>query len=461
MTEQIDLAGNHARHAIRGMTDGDRWSLSAGISDVLLPESFRTLSHEGRRVSVLTTTGEQWFDTGFPVIIVDFDRTPPLRRGAFRARPKTFWSGVDRNSVSWHGVFSSPSTNTRARKETTLGPPTAWSVRRAAVLRALQRDWITRGGLIKRGNPDEDLRRELRQLDRSDPHAIMRLLQKAVRVGDWDLVYRIRRHVYSRTIQDGGYDTRAQAKPWHAVYKAAREAMDDDSDHLRHDGSYHNLIKEEGDGGRDLVLNPDEDLRDLERRARQGDRAARARLRAERRRRDLPGGHLPESSRGLYGKARDLSRHAPDREHPGEWVNEEERIHVYETSSDFQVEDIDTGESRGMGDGVDMFHDRRDHSLWPGTREFNEAMAWQVEHDAAELREAYFGEDEEEEEPDEHEHYGYRELRDMDTIGGSQDADLKIDDGTWRIWLTRGTLTVLVEKLTDGRWRQHETYEAE
>ena len=137
--------------------------------------------------------------------------------------------------------------------------------------------------------------------------------------------------------------------------------------------------------------NPDEDLRELERLARRGDRAARTRLQAERRRRGLPGGHTPESSRGLYGKARDLSRHAPDRDSPGVWTNEDARIAVRETFNGFDIEDLDTGVVRGMGDGVDMFTDRRDRSLWPGTREFNEAMRREVEGNAGELREAYFG----------------------------------------------------------------------
>jgi hypothetical protein len=75
-----------------------------------------------------------------------------------------------------------------------------------------------------------------------------------------------------------------------------------------------------------------------------------------------------------------------------EWVNETHQIRVYETSSDYQIEDMRTGESRGMSDGVDMFFDDRERALGPGSFEFYEAMAREVADNAAELREAYFGE---------------------------------------------------------------------
>ena len=65
--------------------------------------------------------------------------------------------------------------------------------------------------------------------------------------------------------------------------------------------------------------------------------------------------------------------------------------------------------------------------------------------------------------PDEPPHYSYRDLRRMPKIGDSQDADLKFEDEGWRVWLTRGSRTVLVERLDPrrGRWERHETYEAE
>lgn len=65
--------------------------------------------------------------------------------------------------------------------------------------------------------------------------------------------------------------------------------------------------------------------------------------------------------------------------------------------------------------------------------------------------------------PDEHPHYSFAELRRMPTISSGQDADLKLEDDGWRIWLTRGARTVVVERLDprQGRWVLHETYEAE
>jgi len=231
----------------------------------------------------------------------------------------------------------------------------------------------------RRRNPDEDLRRLARNVlnSKDDAAAWDRLFSAAKRAGLWVKI-------------DIGPSWGAQK---HRTMIA---------DHVELvDGSLFVHFEDEMGWTTDWVevigfipirkQNPDEDLRDLERRVREGDRAARARLQAERRRRGLPGGHLPESSRGLYKSARDLSKHAPDSSPAEGWVNEDARIRVYETSSDFQIEDLDTGESRGMGDGADMFHDRRDRALWPGTREFNEAMANEVERSGGELREAYFG----------------------------------------------------------------------
>lgn len=113
----------------------------------------------------------------------------------------------------------------------------------------------------KRHNTDEDLRRETRDLDRQDPHAIMKVLSKALRVHDWDLVYRIRRHAYDRAIHEGGRDVRLEARPWHAVYQAATDAMNDSPDRFKHDETYYARKF----GGKDLTLNPDEDIRELER----------------------------------------------------------------------------------------------------------------------------------------------------------------------------------------------------
>jgi hypothetical protein len=173
--DQKTLAREHASRVAHWMSSHDSWNVSSGLDSLLLPRSFRTSRSEGRSAKVVTTTGEQWFDTGFPVIIVNFDNTPPLRRTAFRARPRTFWEGVDRDGSSWHGVSSSAQPNMDAKKDKTLGPLTEWNDRRASMLRALQRDWISRGGQIATRNPDEDLRDLERRARHGDTSAKKRL----------------------------------------------------------------------------------------------------------------------------------------------------------------------------------------------------------------------------------------------------------------------------------------------
>jgi hypothetical protein len=143
--------------------------------------------------------------------------------------------------------------------------------------------------------------------------------------------------------------------------------------------------------------NPDEDLRDLERLAAEGDPFALKKLRAARRRLGLPSGVTWRGAKGRLKTAREVVQHMPESSGAG-WTNEEYRIHVYETSRDFQIEDLDTGESRGMGDGVDMFTTASGRSLWPGSVPFNQAMTRMVARDGAQLREAYFGVGEEESE---------------------------------------------------------------
>ncbi len=148
------LAREHASHAIEGMRTWDSWGLlAANISEILLPESFRTKRHEPRSVTVVRPTGEQWFDRGFPVIRVTSSITPPLRRDAFRAHPTTRWRGIDRDGVRWHGSFAFPTPNTRGQKEVSTEPLSEWEERQVEILRALQRDWIAQGGKSTRANP--------------------------------------------------------------------------------------------------------------------------------------------------------------------------------------------------------------------------------------------------------------------------------------------------------------------
>lgn len=84
------------------------------------------------------------------------------------------------------------------------------------------------------------------------------------------------------------------------------------------------------------------------------------------------------------------------------WVNKEHRIEVYEASNGFYITDLDSSETKGMGDGVDMFggydidgQDGEAGSVLVGTPKFYELMAATVADDGAMLREAYFGGSEE------------------------------------------------------------------
>jgi hypothetical protein len=122
----------------------------------------------------VTSIGEQWLDTGFPLIRVTSAATPPLRRGAFKAHPRTHWRGIDRDGVRWSGSFAYPMTTTEGRRMRTGEPLSDWEARQVEILRALQRDWIARGGRTARSNPmysavmrrnsDEELRELERQL---------------------------------------------------------------------------------------------------------------------------------------------------------------------------------------------------------------------------------------------------------------------------------------------------------
>lgn len=150
------------------------------------------------------------------------------------------------------------------------------------------------------------------------------------------------------------------------------------------------------------VFNPDEDIRDLERRAAEGDPSALRRLRIERRRRGMPSGVTWKGAKEIMRTARGLRGSMSERAPAEGWTNERYRIRVFETFHDYEIEDLDTGVARGMGDGVDMFSDPSDRGgLAPGTAAFNEAMAREVANNGAELREAYFGGDERSEENEE------------------------------------------------------------
>ena len=63
--------------------------------------------------------------------------------------------------------------------------------------------------------------------------------------------------------------------------------------------------------------------------------------------------------------------------------------------------------------------------------------------------------------------YTAKDLEDLPTLSQSQADDLKIDDGTTRVWLCRCGIAdgmpydnqITVENLINGRWVTVETYE--
>ena len=78
------------------------------------------------------------------------------------------------------------------------------------------------------------------------------------------------------------------------------------------------------------------------------------------------------------------------------WVNKEHQIEVYEASNGFYICDLKTAQTKGMGDGVDMFSVELNEEPWSrtvmvGTDEFYREMEQYVATEGATLREAYFG----------------------------------------------------------------------
>ena len=71
-------------------------------------------------------------------------------------------------------------------------------------------------------------------------------------------------------------------------------------------------------------------------------------------------------------------------------------IRIWNTSSDYQIEYVPTGQCHGMGDGVDMLFDEDGNPLCPDTCEFNKAMREMLESNYEILLEAYFPDVEEE-----------------------------------------------------------------
>lgn len=65
--------------------------------------------------------------------------------------------------------------------------------------------------------------------------------------------------------------------------------------------------------------------------------------------------------------------------------------------------------------------------------------------------------------------YTTDQLLEIDTIRSGHDADLKIDDGQIRVWLSRNSIkdgepfdnTIYVERNSDGRWVLSECYDGD
>jgi hypothetical protein len=70
------------------------------------------------------------------------------------------------------------------------------------------------------------------------------------------------------------------------------------------------------------------------------------------------------------------------------------RIQIYETQADFQILNLETGDSTGMGDGVGMFCDSNEEEIPAGSPEFyNELDSCLDDHGyVSMLVEAYFPE---------------------------------------------------------------------
>lgn len=71
--------------------------------------------------------------------------------------------------------------------------------------------------------------------------------------------------------------------------------------------------------------------------------------------------------------------------------SKEYRFWWYEASDGYYAYDNLTGESRGMGDGVDMLFTPSGRPMSPGTAAFNRAMDRWFRSDQTTIGEAYFG----------------------------------------------------------------------
>ncbi len=74
-----------------------------------------------------------------------------------------------------------------------------------------------------------------------------------------------------------------------------------------------------------------------------------------------------------------------------EYTTKSGRLTVVEGGDGFYVTANASGETRGLGDGVDMFFDQEENPIYVGTPEFYEVLRQDVERSEAIYLEACFG----------------------------------------------------------------------
>lgn len=67
------------------------------------------------------------------------------------------------------------------------------------------------------------------------------------------------------------------------------------------------------------------------------------------------------------------------------------RLEIYEAVNGFYIRDSLTNDTKGMGDGVDMYTDKDGHILLPSSKAFYAALRKDARYNKWQLMEAYFG----------------------------------------------------------------------
>ena len=76
-------------------------------------------------------------------------------------------------------------------------------------------------------------------------------------------------------------------------------------------------------------------------------------------------------------------------------VTQHKNLLIQEASNGFYIYKVlnfnTLGDCVGMGDGVDMLFDENEEALWPGTKEFNDALKLDLRANYEIYLNAYFG----------------------------------------------------------------------